>query len=173
MALWGLNYLCTNMKHLILIRHAESAEKVTGQTDKDRELTTVGYHQAAAAGHFLKTQSTNIDVIFSSSAARATTTAQLISEQLKSNSDLVSFNDELYQASVGTLFEMLRNGDSYQNIAIVGHNPTLTYFTEFITGSKVDEMSPATVLMIKVDIGNWKELAKGTGVILDRFDPRS
>ena len=161
------------MKHLILIRHAESAEKVTGQSDKDRELTTVGVHQAAAAGHFLKNQSTNIDIILASSATRASTTAQLISEQLGSDSDLVSDSDELYQASVGTLFDILRNADSHQNIAIVGHNPTLSYFSEFITDSVVDEMRPATILMIKVDIGNWKDLVRGSGTILDRFDPRS
>lgn len=157
------------MKHLILIRHAESAEKVTGQTDKDRELTTSGMRQAASSGYFLKNQFSQIDIIFASVAERARTTAQLIAEQLNAT-DLVSIEDELYQASVGTLFEMIRNGDQYQNIAIVGHNPTLSYFAEFITDSEVDEMSPSTVLIFKVPIGNWKELAKGSATLLDRFD---
>jgi phosphohistidine phosphatase len=157
------------MKHLILIRHAESAEKVTGQTDKDRELTTSGMRQAAAAGQFLVNQFSQIDIIFSSSAVRASTTAQLIAEQLNAV-DLLSLDDELYQASVGTLFGMLRSGDQYQNIAIVAHNPTISYFAEFITGTQVDEMRPGCVLVLKLDIGNWKELVKGCATLLDRFE---
>jgi len=158
------------MKHLILIRHAETAEKVTGQTDKDRELTTAGMQQAAAAGQFLKSHSTNIDIIMSSAASRAATTAQLISEQLDIHSDIVSVEDELYEASVGALFTKLRNGDQHQNIAVVGHNPALSYFSEFISGTTVEEMRPGSILIFKLDIGNWKELEKGCAVLLDRFD---
>jgi phosphohistidine phosphatase len=158
------------MMHLVLIRHAETAEKVTGGTDKDRELTTSGMRQAASAGHFLKNQSVPVDVILTSGAARAQTTAQLISEQLNSDADLLSVEDELYQASVGTLFEMLRNGDHYHNVAIVGHNPSLSYFSEFISDSDIEEMKPATVLIFKLDIGNWQDLAKGSATLLDRFD---
>jgi phosphohistidine phosphatase len=158
------------MKHLILIRHAETAEKVTGQTDKDRELTTAGMRQAAAVGHYLKNHSTSVDIIISSAALRAATTAQLIGEQINSNDDLVETNDELYQASVGTLFEIIRSGDEHHNVAIVGHNPTISYFAEFLTGSALDDMRPATVLILKLDVGSWKELQKGSATLLDRFD---
>jgi len=158
------------MKHLILIRHAETAEKVTGQIDKDRELTAAGMRQAASAGRFLKNQSSGIDIIYSSAATRAATTAQLIAEQLNSNTDLVSVEDELYQASVRTLFELLRDGDQHQNIAIVGHNPTISYFAEFITNTDLDEMKPACVLILKLDIGNWKDLEKGAAALVDRFE---
>lgn len=158
------------MKHLILIRHAETAEKVTGHTDKDRELTTSGMRQSAAVGQFLKNHSTAIDIIISSSASRALTTSQLISEQLSSGGDLVEVSDELYQASVGTLFEMIRSGDEHHNIAIVGHNPTMSYFAEFLTGNALDEMRPGTVVILKLDIGTWKELQKGSATLLERFD---
>jgi phosphohistidine phosphatase len=157
------------MKHLILIRHAESAEKVTGQTDKDRELTTSGISHAAAAGAFLREQTVPIDVILSSAASRAETTSQLIAEQLGVK-DLVIVEDELYQASVGTLFGIIRDADQHQNIAIVGHNPTVSYFAEFISGTNVEELRPATVMIFKVPIGNWKDLTKGCATMLDRFD---
>lgn len=157
------------MKHLILIRHAETVEKVTGQTDKDRELTTAGIRQAATAGAFLREQSVHIDVILSSGASRAETTAMLISEQLGTG-DPVTIEDELYQASVGTLFNILRDADQHQNIAIVGHNPTVSYFAEFITGAHVEELRPATTIILKVPIGNWKDLTKGCATLLDRFD---
>lgn len=157
------------MKHLILIRHAETVEKVTGQTDKDRELTTAGIRQAASAGLYLRDQSVPVDIILSSSASRAETTSQLIAEQIRAT-DLVTVEDELYQASVGTLFSLLRNADQHSNIAIVGHNPTISYFAEFITGANVDELLPATVLVFKLPIGNWKDLSKGCATLLDRFD---
>lgn len=157
------------MKHLILIRHAESAEKVTGSTDEGRELTLNGVHQAALAGVFLRDK-LNIDIVLSSTAVRAYTTAGVIAEQLGLSRDDVVEESELYQASVGTLFNLIRDTDQHQNIAIVGHNPTISYFAEFITNSGVDEMKPACVLILKLDIGNWKDLAKGTATIVDRFD---
>lgn len=157
------------MKHLILIRHAETAEKVTGQTDKDRELTTAGIRQAATAGVFLRDQPVHIDIILSSPASRAETTSQLIAEQIGST-DLICIEDELYQASVGTLFEMIRTADEHQNIAIVAHNPSISYFAEFIGDSNVEELHPATAIIFKVPIGNWKDISKGCATVLDRFD---
>ena len=156
------------MKHLILIRHAETAEKVTGISDEKRELTVRGINQAAQVGAFLR-DNYQVDIIYSSSASRARTTSEIIAEQLDLND--IETDPELYQASVGTLFEMLRNGDSYHNIAIVGHNPTMSYFAEFITDSAIEEMRPACVLVLKLDIGNWKDLRKGCATLLDRFDP--
>lgn len=100
---------------------------------------------------------------------RAETTARLIAEQL-GDADHITIEDELYQASVGTLFEMIRNADQHQNIAIVGHNPTISYFSEFITGTDIEEFKPGTVVIFKVPIGNWKDLAKGCATMLDRFD---
>lgn len=156
------------MKHLILIRHAETAEKVTGSTDEMRELTVRGIHQAAQVGAFLHDKY-QIDIIYSSNAVRARTTSEIIAEQLDL-SDIQTQYD-LYQASVGTLFEILRSGDEYHNVAVVAHNPTITYFAEFITDTAVEEMKPATVLILKLDIGSWKELQKGSATLLDRFEP--
>ncbi|MEI9920097.1 MAG: histidine phosphatase family protein [Bacteroidota bacterium] len=108
------------MKHLILIRHAESAEKVTGTTDEQRELTLNGMHQSALSGTFLRDK-LPIDIIFSSTAVRASTTAQIIAEQLGLPADDIVEEINLYQASVGTLFNFIRDTDQHQNIAIVGH----------------------------------------------------
>jgi phosphohistidine phosphatase len=160
------------MKHLILIRHAESAEKVTGMRDEQRELTLKGMHQAALGGTFLRDK-LHIDIMISSTAVRALTSAQIIAEQIGLTPDDIIEERELYQASVGTLFNFIRDTDQHQNIAIVGHNPTFSYFAEFITDSDVDDMNPGCVLILKVDIGNWKELAKGTATLLERFDPGS
>jgi phosphohistidine phosphatase len=160
------------MKHLILIRHAESAEKVTGVPDEKRDLTLNGVHQAALAGFFLRDK-VRPDIVISSSATRARMTTQIIAEQLGLSPDDILEERDLFQASVGTLFNLIRNTDEHQNIAIVGHNPTISYFAEFITNSNVDEMRPACVLIFKADIGNWKELAKGSATLLDRFESES
>jgi phosphohistidine phosphatase len=165
-----LTYLCTHMKHLILIRHAESSEKVTGSSDEARELTVNGLHQAALAGVFLRDKM-NVDIVLSSTAVRACTTAGIIAEQLGLPDDDVIEEPELYQASVRTLFNLIRDTDQHQNIAVVGHNPAMSYFAEFITNSSLDEMKPACVLILKLDLGNWKDLAKGTAVLIDRLDP--
>jgi phosphohistidine phosphatase len=160
------------MKHLVLIRHAKSPEKVTGSSDEERNLTINGMQHAALAGAFLRDK-IQVDIIFTSIAKRARVTAQILAEQLRLSSDDIIEERDLYQASVGTLFNLLRNTDQHQNIAIVGHNPTLSYFSEFITNGNVDEMKPACVLILKLDIGNWKDIQKGCATILERFDAQS
>ncbi len=161
------------MKHLILVRHAESGEKVTGQTDKERELTTTGLRQAASVGRFLKHSSYSIDWFIVSSATRTMQTTKLITEQLgfERFQDRISVEEDLYQGSVGTMLELLHQVDAHACIAIVAHNPTISYFAEFVCTSEVEELAPAHTLVFKIPIGSWKEIQKATATLVERFEP--
>lgn len=162
-----------SMKQLILIRHAESAEKVTGQTDQERELTTSGMRQAASVGRFLSTLAVPIEWLLVSSAKRTVQTARLIAEQLgfEQFEQRMSIEEELYQASLRTMLDLLHQAQPCSSVAIVAHNPTISYFAEFVCNGEVEDLAPAHTIVLKLPIRSWREVEKGSASMVERFEP--
>ncbi|MEQ9414485.1 MAG: histidine phosphatase family protein, partial [Cyclobacteriaceae bacterium] len=92
------------------MRHAQSADKQHGQHDKERELTPPGMREAATIGHFLKKNNYDVDLIVSSAARRAESTATVIHGILNLQSE-IAINDELYEASVRNLLQVITSLD--------------------------------------------------------------
>jgi phosphohistidine phosphatase len=152
------------MRTLYLLRHAQSAEKQIGQTDKDRELTTLGMKDALLIANYIQKNHLTLDIIISSTALRAKTTAGLILDGLKMDMDKIIEDDELYEASTRTFLELIgRLDDSYTNIMCVGHNPVISYLAEYLTKAEIGDMYTAGLAIIKFKVNSWKEVKQGNG----------
>ncbi|MCU0420435.1 MAG: histidine phosphatase family protein [Cyclobacteriaceae bacterium] len=127
-------------RHIIFLRHAQSAEKQIRQTDHERVLSEDGRTQATEVGLLLKKEKYNIDLIVASSAIRTKTTAELIAEKLD-YTGRIRLIDALYQASVIQLLEHLID-ISERSVLVVGHNPTISHTVTYLTGHDV-YFSPA------------------------------
>ncbi|HWQ82999.1 MAG TPA: histidine phosphatase family protein, partial [Anaerolineales bacterium] len=68
------------MKKLLILRHAKSSWDHPDLADIDRPLNKRGLRDAPRIGHWLKHQELVPDVIASSPADRAKTTARLVAE---------------------------------------------------------------------------------------------
>jgi len=151
-------------KHLYLLRHAQSAEKQTAHTDKERELTPLGVKEALIMGTYLFKEKLIPDIVVSSDAVRAFTTAGIVSDALHLDLDKVSREEELYEASVRVLMAFLNQiDDAHSRVLCVGHNPSLSYLAEYITGSEIGDMVTAGLVIIKLNIQSWKEVSQGIG----------
>ena len=73
------------MKSIIIIRHADASYDTNVPTDFDRPLTNQGLLDAKVMGKALADKKPNINLILSSSANRAITTAKIIAEQEAQN----------------------------------------------------------------------------------------
>lgn len=156
------------MKSLLLLRHAESAAKEQGQIDFDRPLTEEGTQKARQVGEHLWSKNTIPDLIISSSAIRAQVTARLIAEKLGGVVKVVS-DASIYDSTHPTLLQIIKKiDDSYKQILLVGHNPAITTFGEFVTGQQVRSLEPAGLLSIEMDVENWKEVIQGCGRLILR-----
>ena len=110
------------MKSVTIIRHAESSWNST--TDFDRPLNDRGINEAKLMGHILADKKINLDMIISSSANRAITTANIIANQIEFNSKIQEYK-KIYGASTQELFNIITElDDNLNSIAFVGHNPT-------------------------------------------------
>ncbi|MCB0493842.1 MAG: histidine phosphatase family protein [Cyclobacteriaceae bacterium] len=148
---------------LYLMRHAQSADKQHGQLDKDRQLTATGMREAATIGHFLKKNNYDVDLIVSSAAQRAESTAKVIHGILNLHSE-IAINDELYEASVRNLLQVITSlDDDFKNILIIGHNPYITYFAEHLTKAEIGNMETAGLVSIRFEISKWEEITEDIG----------
>lgn len=159
-------------KQLLLIRHAEASESSYGQKDFERTLTSKGIIDAANLGMYMLKKSLIPDAIFSSAATRAKSTAITVAEKLNYQIDTIKFNKQLYEASTRTLLELITQlDDHWSMVYLIGHNPTISYFAEYLTKDFHASMRPAGMLGIKITVDSWKEVSGGIGELQINFQP--
>ncbi len=154
-------------RYLYLLRHAESAEKQLHENDKDRTLSSRGIKEALMIGTYLFKQNTPLNIIMSSTAARALTTANLVADALKIDSDKISLQEDLYDASPRTFLQFISQlDDDYQHVMCVAHNPAISHLAEFFTKSEIGDMVPGGLSIIRFDINKWNEVSQGNGELV-------
>ncbi len=153
--------------NLYLIRHAETLNQLSNQTDFDRELTAKGRRDASNLGKYLKDQKISIDYILSSPAIRTLATCSLINETLLLPKERIQAIDSMYHASPDKLLDLARvTHDEFQHVVILGHNPAISSFTSKLVVRNVDSFVPAMLVCIQFSIESWKELNFKTGKLL-------
>ncbi len=157
------------MKLLILVRHAKSDWEDNTVKDFDRELSSRGNRTAPKMANHLKNDGFAPDLIISSPAQRAKSTTQHIVEQLDFDTDKLLFEEDVYDASVRVLLRIINElPDNCNTVALVGHNPGLTYLSELITGEEIGNIPTFGVVKINFDFDNWNLVSQDSGN-LDNF----
>lgn len=161
-------------KNLLLIRHA-TAEDVTNSSmvrDRDRELTSRGIMESARMGKYIKDNGLKIDAILCSPATRTLTTANLIAEQLKFDTNNVVMADGLYGSGPRGYLALLNGlNESLETVIIVGHNPDITFFADYLSSEDCGgNMSKATSIQLKFEDLKWAEISQKSGSMAKRVD---
>ena len=162
-------------RYLYLLRHAQSADKQIGQADKERALTAKGSAESNAVGNFLKEKSLIPDLIITSSAVRAKTTAEVVARILSYKSDRLILRDDLYRAYDSIFSQIVQDiNDDINRVMIVGHNPTITLFLDHIRQQVNEELLPSELVVLKFGFSSWKEVnsEKFDVDVLERFHPK-
>ena len=158
--------------YLYLLRHAQSADKQNGQTDKERTLTATGMAEANVVGKILKEISVIPDLMITSSAVRAKTSAQIVAGCIQYDSERIIANDDLYEATVSDLFQVVGSlADDITKLMIIGHNPTLSLFVDHATNEHNRGLLPAELVILKFEVAGWKDILKEKAVVIERFHP--
>lgn len=151
---------------LYLLRHAKSDWSVSGQKDIDRDLNAKGLNDAPRIGRRLYEMEVMPDLIICSVAQRTRQTAEYICEQLKFDQDAIVFNEDIYEASMRTLFNTITTlDDHHKSVMLIGHNPGFTYLAEYLTKEEIENVPTCGVVCIEFDIDSWKEVSGGLGVL--------
>ena len=151
-------------KTLYLVRHAQASDSVS--PDLIRPLVANGMIDAARMGKHLANRMQGIDLILTSNAERTQMTAQVFCEQLKLDNQIVKVIEDLYESSPKHYLDALSEvSESMDSVMIVGHNPSISYLAEFLTGEEIGSMPTCAVVGITFENLTWAELTKKTGHI--------
>ncbi|MEQ8925709.1 MAG: histidine phosphatase family protein [Fulvivirga sp.] len=151
-------------KNLYLLRHAKASEKLTDQQDFDRTLDSQGLQNATRMGINLLNKKVQIDIIITSPAVRALSTASLVAEQIKYDTNRIHQNQELYEASTRSLLQVVNQlKDEWNTVLLVGHNPAHTYLAEYLTKSEIGNITTCGLAHIVFKNLGWNEISEGTG----------
>lgn len=143
-------------KTLFIVRHAIAKPTEAGEKDIDRELAAEGLQQSSRLGAYIYKQNTDISAIICSNSIRAIQTAEQISDQISYDISKITIDPELYEASVRIIFNRILEFDNDWNEAmVIGHNPVLSYFVEYLTGHHFDGMAAGSLVKISCGVDDW------------------
>ncbi len=158
------------VKTLLLMRHAKSDWAADYSRDHERPLNRRGIESAKAMGRVLTDRGLAPDLVISSTAVRARTTAELAS-QAGDWRGSTTLDETLYSASSQEVIGVAAAAPAVDRLMLVGHQPTWSSVVYELTGEYVD-MKTAAVAVIEPRIDQWIELSPGLSRLLDVLYPR-
>jgi phosphohistidine phosphatase len=157
------------MKTLFLIRHAKSSWDDPNLPDRSRPLAARGERDAATMGKRLSQRHVRPDLIVSSPAVRALSTARVIAKALDYKPKAIVVDARLYATTDDVLIAVIEALDvTVDCVVLVGHNPEFTelahYFSSEITG-----MPTCAVAEFEFKAKTWKGIGR-TRPVSSNFD---
>ncbi len=136
-------------KTLYIARHAKSSWDDASLSDFERPLNKRGKRDAPIMAEKLKALGVKPDLILSSPAKRAKTTAKHYRDVLGSE---LQYDERIYEASLMSLIYLAQEKfEDIDSLMIVGHNPGLTMFNDRVSNKSIFNIPTAGVVAIKFD----------------------
>ena len=146
---------------LFIVRHAMANASEPEMRDIDRVLSSEGLQQASRLGVYLAKKNASISAIISSNAVRAIQTSEQIADQIGFDTSKIMNDEDLYEASVRILLNKVHEiSNNWTEVVVVGHNPVLSYFVEYLTGHHFDGMAAGSLVKISSTVKDWTQIAQ-------------
>lgn len=155
------------MKTLYLVRHAKSDWGNEALPDIDRPLNVRGYRDAHSMGERLFSQGHVPQLIVSSPAIRALSTALIFARKFGYPAERVLLDDDIYEATTEALQTVIAGlPDECASVMLFGHNPVLTMAVNSMAGQSIPNVPTTGVTCIRFEARNWKQAAASTGELI-------
>jgi len=153
------------MRRLTLVRHAKSDWSLPGQQDWDRPLNKRGQRDVPEMARRLRARRLRPDLVLSSPAVRALTTATVMARELRLDVSRIAQDERLYLAGAQDLLAVVRElGGDALHVMVFGHNPGITDFANRLSaGDQIDNLPTCGVFTATFDVASWDQLEPGTG----------
>ena len=153
------------------MRHAKSDWAADYGSDHDRPLNERGVRSARAMGRVLSEHGLAPQIVISSTALRARTTARLAMEDGGWDAEL-RLDATLYESGPEGVLGVGASAPEVGRLMMIGHQPTWSMLVAELTGERV-EMKTATVAVIELDMESWAGLGDGRGTLALVLHPES
>ncbi len=113
-------------------------------------------------GKRLAKRDVTADLILSSPASRALTTAQLIARQIDFKPKNIVVDDRLYPGAVDGLLSIIHElDDKLDRVMLVGHNPALAELAQRLS-REITHMPTCAVAEFRFDAKSWADVGEAT-----------
>ncbi len=148
------------MKTLIIVRHGKS-DWSNDVDDIDRPLKNRGVNDAYTMANRLANMNIIPEMIISSPATRALSTAIIFAREMKIHTSKININETLYFSGIDEILnEIYIIDNKVSSIMIFGHNPTFTNFANKFVKNQIDNIPTSGVVILKFDADNWSNINK-------------
>ena len=144
------------MKILTLVRHAKSSWNHPGLSDRERPLTSRGESNAPDMGNRVVAHGIRPSLIITSPATRAWTTAKIFASEIGYPTEFLQREDSLYLASLDDLLgAVVAQDPGFNSLMVVGHNPGMTEFANFLIPGLTNNLPTAGVVSVQIEQDDW------------------
>jgi phosphohistidine phosphatase len=155
------------MRFLTLVRHAKSSWDYQELSDFERPLNPRGRRDAPVMAARVRKLLEAPDLLVSSPASRALSTAQIFARELGLEEIDIRIQPRVYEADVDSLFGVLRGLDpECRHAMLFGHNPGLSQLAQELARCSFDLLPTCGVAHFRLAIGRWEELTADCGKLL-------
>jgi phosphohistidine phosphatase len=161
------------VRQLLILRHAKSSWANSSLDDWHRPLNERGLRDAPRVGEWLRARSLVPDLILTSDAIRARTTAQAVAASAGYAREL-GIEPSLYLATPADIITVVNRvpDDTARSVMIVGHNPGLEDLIEQLTGEGRD-LPTAALVHLELLTDSWRDLdVSGGATIVNAWQPK-
>ncbi len=159
-------------RELMLLRHGKSNREIEGD-DFNRPLKKRGVRAARQVGKWLYKEHLIPDLIISSPAERAISTAEIVSEVMGVDGQVIRHEKRLYEADIEDLLNVLiKLPENVSRVLMVGHNPGLEELLIFLSAKKITisgngKLLPTAALARLIVTCEWAEVARNCAKFID------
>ncbi|MEM7147816.1 MAG: histidine phosphatase family protein, partial [Verrucomicrobiota bacterium] len=165
-----------SVRLLTIVRHAKSTWDPE-VPDHDRPLDAGGKKSAPKVGAALaKDKKFKPDLILSSTANRALTTAEAIAKKIKHDPENIVQVKDLYLASADKLINTIRTRipNDVEHVVIVGHNPGIEMLAHALLKPRkgsIDRMPTCSVARFELSVSKWGDVGDNSATLLGFLYP--
>lgn len=107
------------------------------------------------------------DLIFSSPAERALSTAKIFSELFELDNEDLIIEKKLYMADHNNFISVISSiPDDVRNAMLVSHNPGLTNFVSSLGDEEIGSIPTCGIVRIDFDTNSWKNMPDCKGNLI-------
>ncbi len=161
------------MRLLTVVRHAKSSWDYSELSDFERPLNERGRKDAPAMAQRLLRLPPRPDLLISSPAVRALTTARMFADVLGIAPEDIAVNARIYDASLEALLKVVASlDDAARHVVLFGHNPGVTELLHALASCTLDEMPTCGVARLEFAAKTWHDVDRGQGELVHFMYPK-
>lgn len=154
-------------KQLLIFRHAKSDWTNADISDFNRPLNSRGLVDAPVMGKRLKQRKITPEMVISSPATRALSTAKIVCQEINFPDEAIQTNKSIYEATCSQLLKLINNFDNGSDlIALFGHNNGITDLAVYLTDKDIFNIPTCGMALISFPFNDWAMVSKCTGELV-------